>query len=68
MRVSIVLVVVLLPLWPSLARAEQQPAQSTGSLDTLQPSATAATYPALYSPPFGNRACLGRLGRCPDMA
>jgi porin len=59
MRVSIVLVVVLLPLWPSLARAQQQPAQSTGSLDTLQPSATAATYPALYSPPFGTEHALG---------
>jgi hypothetical protein len=66
MRVGIVLVVLLLPLWPSLARAQQQPAQSTGSLATLQPSATAATravFPALR-----RRACLGRLGRRPDMA
>ena len=58
MRVSIVLVVVLLPLWPSLARAQQQPAQSTGSL-TLQRSATAVAYPALYSPPFGAEHALG---------
>jgi hypothetical protein len=69
MRVTIVLVVLLLPLWPSLARAQQQPAQSTGSLATLPPpSATAATYPALYSPPFGAEHALGRLGRRPDMA
>jgi hypothetical protein len=53
MRVGIVLVVLLLPLWPSLARAQQQATQSTGNLATLQPSATTATYPALYSPPFG---------------
>ena len=52
MRVGIVLVVLLLPLWPSPARAQQRLAQSTRSLATLQPSATAATYPALYSPPF----------------
>jgi porin len=53
MRVGIVLVVFLLQLGPSPARAQQQPAQSTVGPATLQPSDTAAIYPALYSPPFG---------------
>jgi carbohydrate-selective porin OprB len=57
MRVGIVLVVFLLQLGPS--RAQQQPAQSTVGLATLQPSATAAIYPALYSPPFGAEHALG---------
>jgi porin len=59
MRVGTVLVVFLLQLGPSPARAQQQPAQSTVGLATLQPSATAAIYPALYSPPFGTEHALG---------
>ena len=56
MRVSIVLVVALLPLWASLARAQQSaPAHvSLGAFPLQsQPPATIATYPALNSQPFG---------------
>ena len=64
MRISIVLVFALLPLWASLARAQEQPAQSTGSFGTLTPlqsppSATAVTYPALASQPFGTEHLFG---------
>src|ERR1700727_826887 len=62
MRVSIVLVVLLLPLWPSLARAQQQPAPIIGSLSLRsQPPAT-VTYPALNSQPFGTEHLGGDWG------
>jgi hypothetical protein len=53
MRVSIVLVVLLLPLWPSLAQAQQQPAPIIGSLSLESQPPTTVTYPALNSQPFG---------------
>src|SRR5271163_3743730 len=60
MRASIVLVVVLLPLWASLARAQQR---LTGSpVQSPPPSATAAAYPALNSQPFGTDHLLGDWG------
>jgi porin len=59
MRASIVLVVALLPLWASLARAQQQ---LTGSPVQSPPPATTATYPALNSQPFGTDHMLGDWG------
>ena len=72
MRVSIVLVVALLPLWAPLAWAQQpsgqsaggatqQSGQSAGGPTTLQaaPSAPAVVYPALNSQPFGAEHLLG---------
>src|ERR1700722_20931643 len=53
MRVSIVLVVLLLPLWPSLARAQQQPAPIVGSLSLQSQPPTTVAYPSLNSQPFG---------------
>src|SRR5271170_6550641 len=62
MRVTTVLLVVLLPLWASVARAQQAPAnQDIGGLAaTLQlaPS-TPVVYPALNSQPFGTEHLLG---------
>lgn len=53
MRVGIVLVVVLLPLWASLAQAQQQPAPISGGVSLQSQPSTAVTYPALNSQPFG---------------
>jgi hypothetical protein len=62
MRLSIVPVVVVLPLWASLARAQQQPAPVGGSLSLQsQPPATIA-YPALNSQPFGTQHLGGEWG------
>ncbi len=55
-------VVLALPLLfaASLAQAQQQPGQSTGSPAATQPpSAAAPAYPPLYSPPFGTDHLLG---------
>jgi porin len=45
--------VVLLQLWASLARAQQQPAPITGSLSLQSQPPTTIAYPALNSQPFG---------------
>jgi len=64
MRLRFVLVLVLLPLWAPLGRAQQQPGQSTGGPATLElpPFDTAATYPSLNSQPFGTEHLLGDWG------
>ena len=60
MRVSIVLVIVLLPLSASLARAQQQSDQGAGVAATLQAAPAApVVYPALNSQPFGTEHLLG---------
>jgi hypothetical protein len=67
-----VLVVVLLPLWGSLARAQQPPEQSAGgatqpssgqsaggATQQSTPAGPTAVYPALNSQPFGTEHLLG---------
>ncbi len=53
MRVGVVLVVALLPLWASPARAQQQPAPVGSSLSLQSQPPTTIAYPALNSQPFG---------------
>jgi hypothetical protein len=74
MRVSIVLVIVLLPLWASLARAQRPPDQSAGgatpqsgqsaggATQQSTPPGPTAVYPALNSQPFGTEHLLGDWG------
>jgi porin len=74
MRVSIVLAVVLLPLWASLARAQQPPDQSPGAgtpqsgqsaggaTQQSTPVGPTVVYPALNSQPFGTEHLLGDWG------
>jgi porin len=71
MRVCLVLVIVLLPLWASLARAQQPPDQNAsgatqpsgqstgGATQQSTPAGPTAVYPALNSQPFGTEHLLG---------
>jgi porin len=62
MRISVVLVIALLPLWASLARAQQQPAPVGGSLSLQSQPPTTIAYPALNSQPFGTQHLGGDWG------
>ncbi len=66
MRLGTALVLVFLPLWASLAEAQQQPPpdQNTNTPAVNQPplSATAPATPSLYSAPFGSEHLLGDWG------
>ena len=62
MRISVVVVVALLPLWASLARAQQQPAPVGGSLSLQSQPPTTIAYPALNSQPFGTQHLGGDWG------
>ena len=72
MRISIVLVFALLPLWASLARAQQQPAQSTGIFGALTPAVAAVRHSRHLSrarfAAVRHRASVRRLGGRTDMA
>jgi porin len=59
MRIGMMLALALLSLWPSLARAQQQPGQSTGGPSAQAQVVTNPLIPPLYSAPFGDQHLLG---------